>query len=144
MKADYKDITSRINEEPKWYDEHGVPRYDDIDPYLAPNIYADEVVFMIIACQHCKKRFVVEISYSPMDPDANNGSPFTERLENLDKYRYVPLSYKDPPRHDCIGDTENSEIIKIIELWERDERSEWILNEKWSGYEFNRYMTDTS
>jgi hypothetical protein len=29
MLPSYDDIKSRIDDDPKWYDENGVPRYDD-------------------------------------------------------------------------------------------------------------------
>ena len=59
---DYIDITERIAEPPKWWDEHGVPRYAEFSPYLVANIYAEEVVLVEIACQACRSLFPVAFS----------------------------------------------------------------------------------
>jgi hypothetical protein len=51
MFNDYSDITERIAEPPKWWDEHGVPRYADYDPWRVANIYAEETALVEAACQ---------------------------------------------------------------------------------------------
>jgi hypothetical protein len=28
--------------------------------------------------------------------------------------------FGDPPRHDCVGDTMNSDLVQILEFWSRD------------------------
>jgi hypothetical protein len=65
MLHDYKDIRDRIDEEPKWFDTHGVPRYCEMSPRECPNIYADFVIFVDIKCQGCEERFNVEMHSSP-------------------------------------------------------------------------------
>ena len=45
MKPSYEDIKKRIDEEPKWYDHHGVPRYEEFNPELTSNIYAENSKF---------------------------------------------------------------------------------------------------
>lgn len=113
MKANYRDILSRIKEEPKWYDENGTPRYEKFHPDLSPDIYADEVILLEIACQNCGKRFFVEMNYSVIDKVM---SPFAFPLSK-DTWR---LHYGDPPIHGCVGDTMNCDDIKVIEFWQKE------------------------
>lgn len=138
MHGTYEDIIKRIDEPPKWYDENGTPRYDAPRPDLAPNIYASQVIFMLIKCQNCEKEFVVEMSYERNYPERELAS-FTERLENIPKnYVIFPIHYGDPPRHGCIGDTMNSIPLKILELWE-EKKGVWKKNEKWSGVDITDF-----
>ena len=137
MNADYKDITSRIKEKPKWWDENGTPRYDPFSPELCPDIYAEEVELLEIACQSCGERFLVEMHHSKLDAyPINKNKPkesFTERLEkNPD---YIP-HYGDPPRHtdeseyQHSGNVMNCIDIQIVQLWKKGwrkgESGEWV------------------
>jgi len=111
MKTDYKDITSRIAEEPKWYDQNGVPRYDDFHPRYCPNIYSRDAVLLLIACQRCGVRFHVELH-----------SGMFEGFWGPPK----ELHYGDPPAHGCVGDTMNCEDIRVLEVWHKDRTTfEW-------------------
>jgi len=122
MKNDYDDIKARINERPLWYDQNGVPRYDKFHPDMASNIYAKQVILMEICCQNCGESFYVEMNWL----DWGDRPSFKELLErffmkrkedNAEERCYI--HYGDPPRHDCIGDTMNSEPIRILEFWHR-------------------------
>lgn len=105
MKAQYADITSRIAEEPTWYDMNGAPRYGPFKPEACPNIYAHQVVLLRICCQDCHRRFDVEI----------HDDGFFHWLGEPKK-----LHYGDPPIHDCVGDTMNCEDLAVLEVWSRD------------------------
>jgi len=126
MLAKYEDITSRIIEKPTWYDENGVPRYGMFKPDSTPDIYADEIVLLRIACQDCDKLFLVEMSWGyhqkVLDRHAES---FSTRMRQWIKKgedrkdTWSPLHYGDPPNHDCVGDTMNCIDIEVIEFWKR-------------------------
>lgn len=112
MLANYEDIKKRIKTEPIWYDSNGVPRYEKFHPDLCPNIYSHEVFLLLIACQDCGKRFLVEM----------NSQIFSDQRFNGKK---DPMPhYGDPPRHSCVGDTMNCDDIEIRELW-RQKNMTW-------------------
>jgi len=107
----YEDITSRIKEQPIWYDSNGCPRYDPFHPRLCPDIYATVVVLLRIACQACGQKFDVEM----------HGNPLYELR--------VPknLHYGDPPRHDlaegqrCGGETMNCHDLIVLQVWKKQD-----------------------
>lgn len=101
MKAYYQDILLRISEEPKWYDQNGVPRFDEFHPKYCPNIYTRQVFLLNIACQACSKEFRVEMH-------SNWWEPIEYPRE---------LHYGDPPIHSCVGDSMNCEDLEILEAW---------------------------
>ena len=109
MKHHYKDITDRIDSPPLWWDENGVPRYCKFDPSECANIYAQQVVFMVIGCQGCGTEFQVCMSSDPFD---------TSLQSLMQDHR---LHYGDPPNYGCCdaGPTMNSEPLKVLEFWKR-------------------------
>jgi len=116
MKAYYEDIRKRIKEEPKWFDENGVPRYDEFHPKLCPNIYADEVVLIEIKCQACGRRFLVELSWNIHDEIFRKIPSLEERIKNNS------IHYGDPPFHlingkPCVGNTMNSVPLRVVQFW---------------------------
>lgn len=114
MNASYKDIRERIQEEPTWWDENGTPRYGAFHPDLSPNIYAREVVLLVIACQSCQSRFSVEV---------NSGFGFGHSLsEQVQKHS---IGYGDPPAHSCTGDTMSSDEVAVAEFWARPGMEDW-------------------
>lgn len=139
MKASYIDIRKKIKEEPRWFDENGVPRYDKFSPDLSPNIYAEEVVLVEIACQNCEKRFFVEMNWSKYSSILRGSKgkslkeiekeSFKERVKSwLKDKKCFPLHYGDPPHHNlgenrCVGETENCYDLRIVEFWRR--KFEW-------------------
>jgi len=114
MLPDYEDIRSRIDEEPKWYDIHGVPRYCEMHPNEVPNIHADAVWFQETACQLCGEKFNVAFHSSRM---MRIKTDYFE-LDTVDMS--FPLHYGDPPRHGCTGDTMNVVDSKILQTWKRN------------------------
>jgi hypothetical protein len=102
MHNDYSDITSRITEPPKWWDEHAVPRYCDFGPEKVANIYADEVALVEIACQNCGRRFQVAFVADLMRHLARGGSDKPYNRDNLAQaIRGGIIHYGDPPNTGC-------------------------------------------
>lgn len=92
MYHDYSDITDRIAEPPKWWDEHGVPRYGQFSPYGVANIYAQEVALVEIACQWCGQLFEVAFSFPPEIEDTlGKSATLAEAI------RSGKINYGDPP-----------------------------------------------
>jgi len=126
MLPDYRDIRSRIKEEPIWYDDNGVPRYDKFSPDLVSSIYAQEALLVKIKCQDCHSVFFVGVCYSDMEKIFNrHAASYEEHIKDYlnakDKNkRYFPFHYGDPPAHGCVGDTMNCEDIQIIEFWKKE------------------------
>jgi hypothetical protein len=119
MLESYNDIRSRIPEQPKWHDEHGVPRYDDFHPSLSPNVYAAEVLLYEIACQNCDARYLVEENWNAYDLlSIISGKP-TPALS--DRVRRQAVHYGDPPCWECgAGATMNCLDIRTVQFWTRD------------------------
>lgn len=129
MKAAYEDIREKINEEPRWFDTHGVPRYAKFHPDLSPNIYADEVVLLKIACQNCGHRFLVEMNWGVQDKVFDDIVSLHERIENR------TIHYGDPPIGCCaVGSTMNCDDLEVVEFWKRDRDTmtlEWVRDKKY-------------
>ena len=115
MKRKYADITSRIAENPLWWDFYGVPRYEPFTYQMSSDVYADEVLLLKIACQACAKEFNVEISRGK----------YEKRPRLADNIKEI--FYGDPPNISCCpsGPTMSSISLYIIEFWEKD-NSNWI------------------
>ncbi len=116
MHENYRDITSRIAEPPKWWDANGTPRYDPFAPSLCPDIYSNTVVLLRIRCQSCATKFDVEMHagfFAEIHPQK--------------------LHYGDPPVHGCVGDTMNCEDEEVLEVWHRDALGDWIRRSEFEG-----------
>jgi hypothetical protein len=122
MNNDYTDIRRRIPEEPKWFDEHAVPRYDDFHPSRVADIYAREAVLARITCQGCGRPFNVAFSANVL-----TFHPEPKSLASLIKAK--DLHYGDPPNIQCCpaDPTMNSEPQHVLEYWRRGTKEE----EKW-------------
>lgn len=62
MLEDYQDIIKRLGK-PLWWDEVGCPRYEEFQPDMCNDIYAEEVLLMLIACQQCERQYKVAMSW---------------------------------------------------------------------------------
>lgn len=112
MHLSYQDITSRIDEDPSWYDGNGVPRYDPFEPHDT-GVYVKYALLVEISCQQCSRLFLVGEGYDTYDWCADEPRHVT--LEEIaTKYHYG-----DPPSHGCIGDTMNCGDLRIVEAWDR-------------------------
>ena len=107
MHTSYKDIFDRIKEEPKWFDEYAVPRYNIFSPDQCANIYANIVKLILIECQSCERPFFVCMSYAHYEKSSK---------------RFDLNLYGDPPNIGCclVGPMQNSISRKITEYWEKD------------------------
>jgi len=135
MKHHYRDIRERIAEEPLWWDEEGVPRYCEFAPNETNNIYADQAILLLIACQGCRKEFKVCMSQARYRAYINA----SERLgrndltdEDIKDYtlkefvRSKRIHYGDPPNTGCCGGTTMNCIdLKVLEFWERP-NFDWV------------------
>ncbi len=118
MKASYEDIIRRIKESPLWWDSDGVPRYDSFTPRMCPNIYAEEILLIEIACQFCNARFRVEQHWSKMVALWT----YKRKIPKFsDQGELSRIHYGDPPIHDCIGDTMNCWNLRVIQFWRHDD-----------------------
>lgn len=117
MKPGYKDIYSRIKEEPLWYDQHGCPRYEQFHPRML-DIYCQEAALLLISCQNCEKEFKVGV-YDERGEESNS---YSERVANGGN-----LYYGDPPDIECCpaGPTMSSNSKQILEFWKK-ENFDWI------------------
>lgn len=130
MLRDYADITSRIPEKPIWYDEQGVPRYEMFTPDQL-GIYDDLCCLQLIACQNCGEQFKVAHSTSKTWAWLHGNEPTTPAE--------IALShYGDPPRHACVGDTMNVDLVEVIQVWQKKEMK-WELDHEAIG-NTNRYL----
>jgi len=120
----YHEILETMGE-PKWWDEHGVPRYVDFTPQETANIYASHVVLALITCQSCGHEFRVAFSqgdYEIMESARTLASYIQDR----------ELHYGDPPNNNCClaGPTMNSVPQRVLEYWSQDKqengRRDWV------------------
>src|SRR3990167_11191431 len=91
----YRDIRSRIAEPPKWWDEHGTPRYCDFGPGETSDIYFKECCLLRIRCQDCGAKFDVCMSWNLLDKAMHDAASLSERIEN------GSIHYGDPPNDRC-------------------------------------------
>jgi len=137
MLNNYNDIMDRIDEEPRWFDAKGVPRYCEMHPDNCSDIYADKVAFYRIECQNCSYEFLVEFTTSKMDRIRYQmmigvaSVDMTVDVEDL--WDAENLHYGDPPNIGCCsaGATMNSCPRELISLWERRTKNqpnpwEWV------------------
>ena len=126
MFNDYSDITDRIAEPPKWFDEHGVPRYGDFAPYRVANIYAIEVALVEAACQGCRHQFHVAFSFHTqpgLEEMVGNCSSLAEAI------RKGALRYGDPPiyGHCRDGAADSCYEVRVLQYWIRPKGwGEWV------------------
>lgn len=120
MKDSYKDIRSRIDEKPWWWDVHGAPRYGR--PHEPSHLMG------WVACQRCKQLFYVSLAMpvygaSPLSQDSVQAGVSPVRAGASAKQAEPPSleastdrpgadrhpgkrlisgwGYGDPPIHDC-------------------------------------------
>lgn len=132
MHNGYSDIRQLVGDrEPAWYDGNGTPRYCAHHPSYCPDIYANEIVLLRIACASCRRQFDVQISYSVRDwmQDLGQGDAFP-RDALAQSIRAGIIHYGDPPNAGCCpsGPTMNCDDLRVLEYWRR-ELAEWERDE---------------
>ena len=131
MKQLYADITkiaAAAGVSAGWYDEHGVPRFCRFHPAACADPYADEVALLRIACQNCRKEFLVAVSLSKIERMISKSRSLAQIIHE-DK----ELSYGDPPNAGCCaaGPVMCSETLEIVEFWQYQRMSatsKWVRN----------------
>jgi hypothetical protein len=126
---DIRELAARAGVTPQWWDEHGTPRFAEHHPVHCPNIYAEEVVLLLIACQLCGHEMPVQMSVSSMDQV--RASMMDVKFTSLaDRVRSGVIHYGDPPWHDEGGEfchagcTMNCDDLRVLEFWRR-KNYEW-------------------
>jgi hypothetical protein len=116
MHHHYACIRRRIVEPPKWWDEDGVPRYDEFSPRETANIYAKECVLLRIECQDCEREFDVCMSWTETD------RLLYKRPSLLERVRDKTIHYGDPPNVECCpaGPTMNSNPRRVLQFWRQE------------------------
>ena len=134
MKLHYTDILTKIDEKPLWWDSRGVPRYCEFHPDVCPNLYADEVVLIRIACQNCRTQFDVQCEWDVS-------------MQEIPRFSEQPtqIFYGDPPHNRCcvVGPSMLSISLSTIQFWVRNKKRSWVRKtdlenltiEKLSDYE---------
>lgn len=112
MHHHYNDIRSRIAEEPLWFDERAVPRYEPFKPSDCACIYAQKVALVLISCQSCEREFKVCFSWDQMA--GIRGVP-----DLWEQVKDGSLHYGDPPNINCCpaGPTMNCNDLQVLEAW---------------------------
>lgn len=116
MRHHYNDIRRHIAQDPKWFDEHGAPRYDDFEPSLSANIYATQVVLLRVHCQNCDHPFDACMSWSHYDAITGGCKIGLE-----EQVRDHSIHYGDPPNIECCpsGVSMNSVPRQVLQFWKR-------------------------
>jgi len=108
VNREYQDILSRISEPPSWWQEGGVPRYGPFEPGSSTSVYANEAALVEIACQFCRRPFIVLFETSAKD----------RRIAA--EIRAGTLHYGDPPNVGCCtGVSANSTPVQVLQYWAR-------------------------
>lgn len=113
VKPAYDDISDRIAESPKWWDENGTPRYVEFGTAHVADPYCDEAALLEIACQGCGRRFMVAMT-------SNRHLPHRADSVVAD-INARELHYGDPPDVGCCaaGYTMNSVPLRVVQYWSR-------------------------
>jgi hypothetical protein len=116
MHHHYNDIRSRSDEKPSWFDEYGTPRYGEFSPRATANIYTEEAVLLLIACQSCGREFRVCMTWDVFDKVARGTTPLSEQVAD------DTIHYGDPPNIECCpaGPSMNSVPRRVLEFWRYD------------------------
>ena len=133
MKRYYKDILTRIDSPPIWFDENAVPRYCAFDPSESASIYVAEVALAEITCQSCGRMFF-QVAFSSL----NMGSQ-----KIAEAIRDRTLRYGDPPNVGCCsaGLAMNSVPRRVLEYWHRHHR-EFVKDHKILSREYHTWRRD--
>ena len=102
----YYDIISRISKPPLWWQEWGIPRYDEFDPSNSTALGTKEVALAEIACQATGTRFIVAFE------GGGDGAIATA-------IRDFSLDYGDPPNVAGVVPHMLSETLRVLQYWYR-------------------------
>lgn len=126
----YSDLLDLTDRKPVWWQEGGVPRFAEFHPDNAPDIYADEVALVEIACQACRTRFNVCMTSSPSrrvmasliaDRSSEQIAEASEGLRISSQIKAGRLNWGDPPNITCCaaGPSMSADMVKVLEFHHR-------------------------
>ena len=115
MYQPYLDLRAEREDEPKWFDEYGVPRWCDFEPDAVNDIYANEVALIEIACQSCGRTYLMALSWNYGD----NQVSLTDRLTERPDIVHCGDAPCWPENRQCAGSTMNCEDLRVVEFWRR-------------------------
>lgn len=136
MKSGYEDLLAIAAgaippQTPQWWDENGAPRFVAHGTHYCPDIYANEIVLLEIACQRCERRQLVQMSSSQMD-EIRARMMQREFVSLAKQVEAGAIHYGDPPHHNdsrgewChAGCTMNCYDLRVIEFWRRVLTDDW-------------------
>jgi hypothetical protein len=129
MREEYRDIRSRIAEEPKWFDENGVPRYDEFHPDMLANVYADECVLTEEACQSCGRKYLLASSCT---------CRWVVEGSLRDRILHGLFSCGDIPCFSCLsGATMLSLSLRVMQYWRCSTLGVWERRDGLDGRSLN-------
>lgn len=128
----YRDIKERLGK-PVWYDRNCVPRYSEINPKEAAEIYCDCVAHLQVKCQACGKVFDCVVAQSKCNTLAR------DPVKWLKEFQEDPLGntagWGDAPWHDADGNecgfesqcsgTTMSTDYRVVAWWLK-EQFDWV------------------
>lgn len=130
MLRNYHDIRSRIRDPILWRDDNGVPRYCEFRPQEC-GVYDVVVALVEVGCQACMEPFRVAVTFDQPSRQRLGDRYTLPTAGNIGSFRYG-----DPPSHGiegCAGNTMNSESIRVLEFWQRDQL-EWVRRPEFEVY----------
>ena len=115
MYLDYKDLTDRILEAPRWWVD-GVPRYCDFSPGQVA-IHAKEAALLLIEGQNPEGRFEVGV----FSPSYDFRYSFRASL-----IAYGELYVGDPPNYkDLATPHMSTNTFRVLQYWKRNDQYIW-------------------
>ena len=108
MYRHYGDILALTDRKPLWWDEHGVPRFQEFDPEKHTDVYASEAALVLVECQSCGEQFKMLFS------DEESPKGIRDRIKE-DK----ELRASDPPNSGCCeaGPSMTCWQIRVLQFW---------------------------
>jgi len=117
MHSSFDDLIALSKDPPKWWDEHGIPRFCEFHPDVISSFYAHEVALLQIECQNCGHEFVVCVAQDGSDLASFHlvGREPVRLSEAIQQ-----IHYGDPPNIGCCasGPSMNSIPRKVLQFWE--------------------------
>lgn len=146
MYQPYMDIIGKLGA-PLWWDEEGVPRYEEFEPRLCSNIYAAFAALLEIRCQGCRRVFPVastwrvdflNLDHVVWDENGKNAKPKGGLPKEGDAGEF---GYGDAPWHDfdggfdgqCSGTTMTTDTVRVLQFWHRPDHK-WTRSKEHEVY----------
>ena len=133
MLPDYVDIIEAAHVDPLWWDGHGVPRFAPFEPDML-GVYDHIAILYEIECQACGEHFDVGVGWTEYSFVWGHDDPVMHNIGD----KCERFHYGDPPRHACVGDTENCIDLAVKEAWAQNklwcvDEPRWIRHKELEG-----------